>query len=163
MKNKWFKILLIASLAFNLAFAATMIFRKTASQETRPPRNRFQGREWPGKNDIKLRDQQKKEIREIFRSNRRRLMEHKQNIMDKRIEIIEALSDAEFDPEEIKKKTAELNQVEDQLNLLFVDALIEVNHILDDGQRLNFLLRLSRNWFFIKESKTHRGNKRRRR
>lgn len=157
MKNKWIKILLAASLALNVAFALTLIFREAPAPE--PPWKKHGSRfhERSGQKEITLRKPQRKEIGSIFRSFRREMLEHKQNILDQRIAIVEALSDSEFNPEEIQSMTAELNKVENKLNILFVDALVQVNHVLDADQRLNFLLRLSKGWFFIKSPGPPRG------
>ncbi len=74
-------------------------------------------------------------------------------ILGKRIAIVEAMGDPEFDPEDVKTKTGELNELENQLNLVFVNSLIEITNVLDNQQRLNFLIKLSRNWFFMKEKR----------
>lgn len=150
MNNKWLKILLAASLALNVAFGVTLIFKGKDSSEPTWRKHRSHYNDRSGQHEMNLREEQRKEIGSIFRAFRRDMLEHKQNILDQRIAIIEALSDSEFDPEAIQKLTAELNKVENKLNILFVDALIQVNHILDPDQRLNFLLRLSKNWFFLK-------------
>ncbi len=146
MQNKWVKIILVASLAFNLAFVSTAVYRKF-----------FAPRKITGKlickEDFKLKEEQKEQIRRIIKKFRISLSDYKQDILDKRISIIEAMSDTEFNLEDIEKKTEELNERENQLNLLFVDTLIRINAILEPEQRLNFLYKLSQNWFFINKDK----------
>jgi Spy/CpxP family protein refolding chaperone len=146
VQNKWVKIILVASLAFNLAFVSTAIYRKF----TAPRKN-------PGKllckEDFKLKKEQKEQIRRIIKKFKISLSDYKQDILDKRISIIEAMSDTEFNLEDIEKKTEELNERENQLNLLFVDTLIRLNALLEPEQRLNFLYQLSQNWFFINKDK----------
>lgn len=147
MAGKWIKLALAASIAINVAFVASTIIhhpkKNITHQETPPPTVGLD------KIDFQLRDEQKKEIQHIIKKFKLNMLSYKQDILDKRIAIIETLSDAEFNPTEIDNKTAELNQLENQLNLIFVDALVQVNNILDSQQRLNFLLYLSRNWFFM--------------
>jgi Spy/CpxP family protein refolding chaperone len=142
VQNKWVKIILVASLAFNLAFVSTAVYRKF-----------FAPRKNPGKpickEVLKLKEEQKEKIKRIIKKFRISLSDHKQDILDKRISIIEAMSDTEFNLEDIEKKTQELNERENQLNLLYVDTLIRINALLEPEQRLNFLYKLSQNWFFI--------------
>ena len=142
MQNKWVKLILVASLAFNLAFVSTDVYRKF----TAPRKNTGK---LICKEDFKLKEEQKEQIRRIIKKFRINLSDYKQDILDKRISIIEAMSDSEFNLEDIEKKTEELNERENRLNLLFVDTLIRINDLLEPEQRLNFLYKLSRNWFFI--------------
>jgi Spy/CpxP family protein refolding chaperone len=142
VQNKWVKIILVASLAFNLAFVSTAVYRKF----TAPRKNTGK---LVCKEDFKLKEDQKKQIRRIIKKFKISLSDYKQDILDKRISIIEAMSETEFNLEDIEKKTEELNERENQLNLLFVDTLIRINDLLEPGQRLNFLYKLSQNWFFI--------------
>jgi len=142
MQNKWVKIIFAASLAFNLAFVSTAVYRKfTAPREN-------QGKAIY-KEDIKLDGEQKEKIKQIIKQFRITLSDYKQDILDKRIAIIEAMSDTEFNLDDIEKKTKELNERENQFNFLFVDTLIQINALLEPGQRLNFLYKLSQDWFFI--------------
>ncbi len=142
MQNKWVKIIFTASLAFNLAFVSTAVYRKfTAPREN-------QGKAIY-KEDIKLDGEQKEKIKQIIKQFRITLLDYKQDILDKRIAIIEAMSDTEFNLDDIEKKTKELNERENQFNFLFVDTLIRINDLLEPGQRLNFLYKLSQDWFFI--------------
>jgi Spy/CpxP family protein refolding chaperone len=142
MQNKWVKIILVASLAFNLAFLSTAVYKNFIA----PRKN-------PGKlickDELKLKEEQKEKIKRIIKEFKISLLDYKQDILDKRIAIIEAMGETEFNLEDIEKKTKELNERENQLNLLFVDTLIRINALLEPGQRLNFLYKLSQNWFFI--------------
>lgn len=142
MQNKWVKIILVASLAFNLAFVSTAIYRKFTTPRANAGKLIF-------KEDLKLKEEQKEKIKRIIKKFRISLLDYKQDILDKRISIIEAMSDTEFNLEDIEKKVKELNERENQLNLLFVDTLIRINALLEPEQRLNFLYKLSQNWFFI--------------
>ena len=67
----------------------------------------------------------------------------------KRVEIVEELGDPLCDPQQIARKTEELNQLENQLNRDFIAALLKINDILEPGQRLSMIYGLSRNWFFF--------------
>ena len=95
---------------------------------------------------------QKKHLDTIIKQFRLQLIKSKQNILEKRIEIIEELSDPEVDFGILKTKTQELNKYENQMNNIFVEALININNLLDEKQRLSFLLKLSQNWFFMEET-----------
>ena len=143
MKNKWVKIILVASLAFNLAFVSTALYKKFSAP----------GKEVKEalKTGLKLQKDQEEEIKKIIGKFKINLLEHKQDILDKRIAIIEAMNDPEFNTGDIEKKTGELNELENQLNMIFVEALVQINNILNGRQRSDFLLRLSQNWFFMQE------------
>jgi Spy/CpxP family protein refolding chaperone len=146
MQNKWIKVIFVASLAFNLAFVATALYRILDSHPQKHAKSFCQ-------KEFKLKKEQKEEIKKIIKQFKINLSEYKQDILDKRISIIEAMSDTEFNLEDIEKKTEELNQLENQLNVQFVDVLIRINAILEAEQRLNFLYKLSQNWFFSKKVK----------
>ncbi len=156
MPGKWIKLILAASIALNVAFLSTTLYHWYHGNQTHHRGNRSQGETRvppplviPDKIDFELRAEQRKDIHAIIKKFKMDMLNYKQDILDKRIAIIEALSDAEFNPDEIDKKTTELNELENQLNIIFVDALVQVNNILDAKQRLNFLLHLSKNWFFM--------------
>jgi Spy/CpxP family protein refolding chaperone len=152
MKNKWVKIILVASLALNLAFVSAAIYKhfafvhrernKEIIQKSKP--------ETIVETDFDLNADQKEKIKKALKTFELKLMEYKQNILDQRISIIEAMSDTDFNLQDIESKTQQLNKLENELNLLFVDALIQVNTLLEPRQRLNFLYKLSKNWFFIR-------------
>jgi Spy/CpxP family protein refolding chaperone len=146
VQNKWLKIILVASLAFNLAFVSTAVYRKVFTPGQKPGKSIC-------KEDLKLKKEQKEKFKRIIKEFRINLSDYKQDILDKRIAIIEAMSDTEFNLEDIEKKTKELNERENQLNLLYVDTLIRISDLLEPEQRLNFLYKLSPNWFFINKDK----------
>jgi len=156
MANKWLKLLLAASIAFNIAFFAGNIYRNYQHKKKRPNdyRQRTQPHpKGPGlhfvKNKLNLDVEQKKQVGLIMKRFRMTMLQSKHDILNKRMEIIESLSDSEYDEEEIQTQTGELNKMENRLNLVFVETLIKLNEILDPRQRVDFLLQLSRNWFFM--------------
>jgi Spy/CpxP family protein refolding chaperone len=151
MKNKWLKIILAASLALNLAFVSTAVYREVSRGRKT---EKEQKHEKPFAPKFNLNEDQKEKIKKIVREFKMNLLEYKTDILDKRIAIIEAMSETEFNPDDIETKTKELNRLENELNVLFVEALIQINALLEPEQRLNLLYRLSRNWFFIE--KRHR-------
>ena len=65
------------------------------------------------------------------------------------MDIIDELGDPAFNLENIKTKIDELNELENRLNLEFVGTMVQITNILDSKQRLDFLYKLSENWFFI--------------
>ena len=158
MNHKWMKILLAASLAFNLAFVATAIYRYSTAPGKASP---LKALKTTPEQDLKLEAKQKTAIEKIVKKFKITLLEYKQDILDKRIAIIEAMSDTEFNPEDIERKTGELNHLENQLNLVFVDTLLQINALLEPEQRLNFLYKISKNWFFINKEKRDREFNRR--
>jgi Spy/CpxP family protein refolding chaperone len=160
MKNKWLKIILAASLALNLALVSSTIYRKVTGRHQAGKTVTDHKREIPFKSEINLKKNQETGIKKIIRAFKMNLLEYKQDILDKRIGIIEAMSETEFNPDDIDTKTNELNRLENELNVLFVEALIQINALLEPEQRLKFLYRLSRNWFFIeKKYKTRPGRR----
>jgi Spy/CpxP family protein refolding chaperone len=150
MKSKWIKILLIASLALNLAFLSTLAYRRLIAlkhfhhdKEINSPMAQII------ENDLELKKDQKEEIRKIIKEFELKLMDYKQQILDQRIDIVETMGDPDFNLQDLELKTSELNKLENQLNLTFVDALTRINTLLEPQQRMNFLYKLSKQWFFL--------------
>ena len=146
MKNKGLKILVVASIALNLAFFSGLGIKKFLN------RDKKQETVLNFRIDLNIHQNQKKHLDTIIKQFRLQLIKSKQNILEKRIEIIEELSDPEVDFGILKTKTQELNKYENQMNNIFVEALININNLLDEKQRLSFLLKLSQNWFFMEET-----------
>jgi Spy/CpxP family protein refolding chaperone len=146
MGNRWLKVILAASLALNLAFVSHFVYRYVFAEHTKdtPPM-----KEIKVETALELQTEQKKEIDSIIKKFRINKSKYKQDILEKRMDIIDELGVPDFDLENIKTKTDELNELESRLNLDFVDTLIRITNILDTKQRLNFLYSLSKNWFFI--------------
>lgn len=156
------KIFLAASLAINLVLLAPLIYRRFAPpsppspvKSTAPAQPRSDHREsssprshhTPG-----IPEDQKNKIDTIMHEFRISLFSYKQDILEKRIAIIETLGDPDFNAETVTSKTKELNELENKLNLHFVETLMRVNAILEPEQRLQFLYRISRNWFDMEMS-----------
>ena len=144
MRNKWIKIILAASIALNLAFVSTYIYIHAgakSSHHKKPP---------TAHPCLKLQEKQKKEIGIIIKKFRINKLKFKQDILEKRMDIIDELGTHDYDLEKIKTKTDELNELENRLNLDFVDTVVRITNILDSKQRLDFLYRFSENWFFIR-------------
>lgn len=148
-KCKWLKLVLVASLALNLAFTAPYIYNKFFVKNEKT----LKVKETLLKEGLDLRPEQKKQLDAIMKTFRLNLMKYKRDILEKRIAIIDELGDPEFDPEIITTRTSELNKLENELNLLFVDNLVQINALLEPQQRLHFLYKLSKNWFFINKRK----------
>ena len=155
MKTKGLKFILVASLALNLAFVSTILYQKIIdrSQDKKTAFEQEQKRheEMMLKTHFNLKDEQKEQIKKIIREFKINLMKYKQDILDNRIAIIEALGETEFNIEDIETKTKLLNRLESELNLLFVEALMRINALLEPEQRLSFLYEIGRNWFFIEK------------
>lgn len=146
MKNKGLKILLVASIALNLAFFSGLGIKKFLN------RDKEQETVLNFRIDLDIHQNQKNHLDTIIKQFRLRLIKSKQDILEKRIEIIEELSDPEVDFGVLKTKTQELNKYENQMNNNFVETLININNLLDEKQRLSFLLKLSQNWFFMEKT-----------
>lgn len=146
MKNKGLKILLVASIALNLAFFSGLGIKKFLN------RDKKQETVLNFRIDLDIHQNQKKHLDTIIKQFRLRFIKSKQDILEKRIEIIEELSDPEVDFGVLKTKTQELNKYENQMNNTFIETLININNLLDEKQRLSFLLKLSQNWFFMEET-----------
>ena len=152
MKNsKILTFLLTLSLALNLAFLAALAYKRALHKKsgTRPPLEM--------KNDFRLSAGQEKQAREIIHKFKINSLLSKEDIRDKRVEIIEELGTPACDPQKVNNMTAELNQLENQLNRDFIAALLKINDILEPSQRLNLLYRLSRNWFFLTPAREKGG------
>lgn len=145
MKSKVIRIIFVASLALNLAFFSNLIYKNflkaRGNQQT----------EIGFENKIKIDNEQWKVLEPIIRKFRITMIGYKNDILEKRIEIIEEFGDPVFDLVTIEEKAKELNEVESQLNMTFIATLIEINDLLSSKQRLQFLLDLSKNWFFISD------------
>lgn len=132
-------MLLAVSLALNLAFLAAGLLRG-GRRPAPPPEPR---------GDLGLQPGQNERVREIIRKFKVNSLLFKEDILDKRVEIIEALGSPRADREAIAAQVEELNKLEGQLNRDFIAALLDISAVLDPGQRLDMIYRLSRNWFFF--------------
>lgn len=142
MKKEIIKIILIASLAFNLAFVSAGIYRVINSEKPEKTReSAFSGK-------YELNKKQKSNLEEVVRSFRIKLAENKSDVLEKRIDIIELLGDPDFKTENLEKELLQLNYIEAELNNEFVSTLLKISAVLDQGQWIKFLYNLSRGWFF---------------
>lgn len=148
-KGKWLKLFLVASLALNIAFTAPYVYNRFFTHHPKPVKEK----ETPLNTLLNLRPEQKTKLDQLIKTFRLNMIKYKQDILEKRIAIIDELGDPEFDPDIIAARTRELNQLENELNLLFVDNLVQINALLEPEQRLHFLYKLSKNWFFIDKRK----------
>ena len=101
------------------------------------------------RSDFGLTAGQDAKVREIVRKFKINSILFKEDILDKRVEIVEELGNPLCDPQKIAAKTEELNKLENQLNRDFIAALLKINDVLEPEQRLNMIYGLSRNWFFF--------------
>lgn len=154
-KCKWLKLFLVVSLAVNLAIAVPYLYRKWVSKPGKPSKTLELS------TGLDLRDEQKERIDAVVKVFKLSLMQYKQDILEKRIDIIDGLGDPEFEPADITARAKELNKLYNELNLLFVDTLMRINSHLDSEQRLKFLIRLSEDWFFLNRQLRRERHKRR--
>jgi Spy/CpxP family protein refolding chaperone len=141
--NRWLTFLLAVSLALNLAFLAALVYKRSLRHKNVPlPPLEL-------KNDFNLSAGQEKQVREIIHKFKINSLLAKEDIRDKRVEIIEELGNPACDPQKVNSQNEELNGLENQLNRDFIAALLKINEMLEPDQRLNLLYSLSRNWFFL--------------
>ncbi|MCK5003905.1 MAG: hypothetical protein KAS21_02405 [Candidatus Aminicenantes bacterium] len=147
MKKEFIKIVLVASLALNLAFISAGIYRLAKIGKNVETQGSTPG----GRYELSI-DQQKK-LDEVVKNFRIRLVENKSEVLEKRIDIVELLGDPDFKTETLEEKLLELNDIEGELNYEFVSTLLEISIVLDRGQWLTFLYNLSKGWFFSSSNK----------
>ena len=140
-KSKITALLLTVSLALNLAFLAAFLYKKIRHRPPMPPPEL--------KSDLGLSAAQDAKVREIVRKFKINSILYKEDILDKRVQIIEELGSPLGDRDKITQGTEELNQLENQLNRDFIAALLKISDVLEPEQRLNMVYSLSRNWFFF--------------
>jgi hypothetical protein len=140
-RSKITALILTVSLALNLAFLAAFLYKKLRHHPPPPPME-FKG-------DLGLSPAQDAKVREIVRKFKIDSILYKEDILDKRVEIIEELGNPMGERDNITRMTDELNQLENQLNRDFIAALLKISDVLEPEQRLNMVYRLSRNWFFF--------------
>ncbi|MBN2346040.1 MAG: periplasmic heavy metal sensor [Candidatus Aminicenantes bacterium] len=143
-----FSLLLTVSLALNLAFLAALVYRRSRPRPPAPPEFR---------SDLSLTAPQDEKVREIVRQFKINSIMFREDILNKRVEIIEELGDPLCDPQKLASKTGELNDLENQLNRDFIAALLKISDVLQPGQRLDMLYKLSRNWFFFQGGRERGG------
>ena len=150
--SKGLTFLLALSLALNLAFLAALAYKKTQPRKStvRPAQEI--------RSDFQLSTAQEEQVRAIIHKFKIDSLMAKEDIRDKRVEIIEELGNPDCDPKKVGSLGAELNGLENGLNSDFIAALLEINEILEPSQRLNMLYRLSRNWFFLTPSHEKGGS-----
>jgi hypothetical protein len=140
-RNKAFTLLLTVSLALNLAFLAGFVYKKIRHHRPAPLTD--------FKSDFGLKADQEARVLDIVRQFKINSILFKEDILDKRVEIVEELGNPLCDAARIAAKTEELNKLENRLNRDFIAALLKINDILEPSQRLNMIYGLSRNWFFF--------------
>ena len=154
MKIKFLILSLIASLAINAVFFIKMSSRTDVVQ------NKTEKREAINRPIIKgipdLSETQRSKMRKIIKEFKITLSEYKNQILAKRIDIIDELSNPDFNIEDLKKTTEELNKNENELNLYFVESLGKISSIMNPEQRMKLLIKFSRHWFFFKNKKSRR-------
>lgn len=149
-KNPWLVVLLVASLAANAVWITrTILFSDQNSENIRNTEGRV--------SDLKLGPEQRREIRRLMTEFRLIQMDYKQKILDKRMEIIESLSDPDLDPKTLTNLVKALNALENELNQRYVNTLARLGTFLDPAQRVQLLLRLSQHWFF-QPTRENRGS-----
>ena len=142
-KNRVLILMLIVSTALNLAFIASRIYsRIVPARPPAPPAFEFQ-------TGFRIDPAQKEKVEAIIRRFKIDSIMFKEDIVGKRIEILEEFGNPGYDVDQIREKTGELNQIEARLNDRFIDTLLEISDSLALKQRLRLLYQLSTNWYFF--------------
>ncbi len=160
---------LIASLALNIVFFLKLAQRSSPEADT----NHLPGSATEKTDQIRDRNsvlneipdltmQQKLEIKKILKTYEIELSDYKDQILAKRIDIIDELGNPEFSIENLKTVTTELNQIENQFNLFFVQSIGKMSAVMNTEQRIKLLLKFSRYWFFLKDLGNASGKEQRR-
>lgn len=154
MKINFLILFLIASLALNIVFFIKINDSKKTEPNQIKKANTFKKPKIKGISGLSK--TQKSELRKIIKEFKIALSEYKDQILSKRIDIIDELSNPDFSIEDLKKATIELNKSENQLNLYFVESLGKISTVMNDKQRIKLLIKFSRFWFFLKDNKHSR-------
>jgi hypothetical protein len=141
--NRALILFLIVSAALNLAFVASRIYSKIAPGRPAPPA------EFEFQTGFRIDPALKEKVEAILRRFKIDSILFKEDIIDKRIEILEELGNSGYDVNQVREKTGELNQLEARLNDRFIDTLLEISDALALKQRLRLLYQLSTNWYFF--------------
>lgn len=136
MKNRVLIALLIASLAVNLALFITLL--RKPQRFTRPVKENTV---------MQLQSNQQNQLQDIIQEFKIEALLLKDEVLNTRIEIIEEIANPEYDLNQVRLLVAELNEIENRLNELYVNAIISIGEILDPEQRLMLLYRLSMDWY----------------
>ena len=151
--NKWLKVILIASLAFNIAFVVKLFEKK--------PRRRGTYRNEQLLDKIELSKDQRDQLDQVFKDFKINLLEFRQAILEKRVDIIEELGNPDINGETLRQQINELNEFENQTNFAFVRVLLHISNILNDTQRIDFLHQLGQRWYyFVGRPRGKQGGKR---
>ncbi len=136
MKNRALTALLIASLAVNLALFITLL--RKPQRFTRPVKENTV---------MQLQADQQNQLQDIIQEFKIEALLLKDEVLNTRIEIIEEIANPEYDLNQVRLLVTELNEIENRLNELYVNAIISIGEILDPEQRLMLLYRLSMDWY----------------
>ncbi len=153
MKINILAIFLAASIAVNIVF---IIKLTRVEEETQPIKQNLIVKKPVIKDIPNLSKIQKTQLRKIIKEFKITLSDYKNQILEKRIDIIDELSNPDFSLEELKKATTELNKSENELNFYFVESLGKISRVMNPEQRMKLLIKFSRYWFFLKNNKRGR-------
>jgi uncharacterized membrane protein len=154
MKINFLVILLIASIALNVVFVvknksnADYKVQKAQKSTINHSNDELLIKDMPN-----LSIKQKEDLKKIIKEFKIKLSEYKNKILAKRIDIIDELANPDFNIDALKKDTEALNEIENGLNLYFVESLGKISMIMNSEQRIKLLLKFSKYWFFLKRKK----------
>lgn len=138
--------LLLASLAVNVALTLAFFHHRRPSRPPPPP---VIDRPVEIPTDLDIRADQRQALQEMIRRYRVDSLPLREDIMERRVAIIEELGRPDYDPAAIRTMVGELNALEKTLNERLIDLLLQVGEVLDSRQRLHLLYQLSRDWFHL--------------
>ncbi len=153
MKINFLILLLIASIALNVVFVVKNKSTKDSNAQKTQKAIRINHSELLIKDMPNLSTKQKENLRKIVKEFKIKLSEYKNKILAKRIDIIDELANPDFDIDALRKDTEALNEIENGLNLYFVESLGKISMIMNSEQRIKLLLKFSKYWFFLKGKK----------
>ncbi|HNX97998.1 MAG TPA: periplasmic heavy metal sensor [Candidatus Aminicenantes bacterium] len=147
--------LLLASLAVNVALTLAFFHHRRPSRPPPPP---VIDRPVEIPADLDIRADQRQALQEMIRRYRVDSLPLREDIMERRVAIIEELGRPDYDPAAVRTMVGELNALEKTLNERLIDLLLQVGEVLDSRQRLHLLYRLSRDWFHL-DAHVNQGGK----
>ncbi len=140
MKKAVFAIILAASLAVNAVLVYKHYEKPRFDKEPVPRFNKEAVK-------LKFTKEQKEKIREILYKSREGFSEHRMKTFELKMKIIDEIAAPSTEPADISEMVAELNSLESEMNVDFVNLLIRVSEELEFEQRVAFLTRFSKVWF----------------
>lgn len=147
--------LLVASLALNLAFAVSYFLQRRKAHAPRPRVEAL----LQIQQELKLNPAQQRTVDGLLRKFKIESLILKEDIQEKRVEILEEIGNPDYLPDTVREKVKALNALENRLNDAFMEMLLQVSEVLDPEQRLVLISRLGEDWYSFQRRRPQGGVK----